>query len=391
MEVRRMELVSRGELNALLRQSEFPCVSLYMPTHAAGSDNRQDPIRYKNLLRRCEDMLAAEGVRGRDAQEMLSRPRQLLEDAPFWRNQSDALALFIGPRIYRFYRVPLETEEILTVSRRFHVKPLLPLFSRNGLFYVLALSQKNVRLLQCTRYSAREVGLPDVPTSIDEALAGTVFEKAQQFHTGTPAREGSDRAAVFHTQGTGHDDSVKKKYVVEFLRLVRDGVMRQLEDRHDPLVLAGVQAEQAMYREIDRYADTLSEGVDGNPDLLSGEQLRERAWEVVEPAFRRQEADAIAAYEQAQHTVRAARDVHKVVPAAYEGRVQTLLVTLGEQLWGTYLPEGGRAEVHDTRQPGDDDLLDFAAAHALMHGGGVHALSKEDMPDGASLAAVFRY
>lgn len=387
-----MELISRGELNSLLKQSEFPCVSLYMPTHPAGSDNRQDPIRYKNLLRQCEEMLKRDDIRASQRKELLDQARRLIDDAPFWRNQASGLAVFLGPDTFRCFRIPLEPEELVTVARRFHVKPLLPLFSRNGLFYVLALSRKNIRLLQCTRYSNRRVDLPDVPASIDEALAGTEFDRSQQFHTGTPSSPNSDRTAVFHSQGGGQDEAIRKKYVLEFFRMVRDGVMRVLEDRHDPLVLAGVEAERAMYHNIDRYPDTISNGLGGNVDLLSDDMLRGKAWETVEPVFRKREADAVAAFNQAEHTSRGVKDIHKVAPAAYEGRVATLLVSLDEHVWGRYVPERNRAEVHDSEQSGDEDLLDFSAAHALMHGGEVHALSRQDMPNGnTSAAALLRF
>ncbi|MGC9454956.1 MAG: hypothetical protein ACP5HU_08825 [Phycisphaerae bacterium] len=386
-----MELISRSELDSLLKESEYPSVSLYMPTHPAGSDSRQDPIRYRNLLRKCEEMLRRDGVGASAVREMLAKPKQLTDDAPFWRSQSGGLALFIGPGTFRYYRIPLETEEMVTVSGRFHLKPLLPLFSRNGLFYVLALSQKSIRLLQCTRYSTRKVELPDVPASMDEALAGTEFDRAQQFHTGTPPTPNSDRAAVFHTQGGGQDEAVRKKYVLEFFRMVRDGVLKAMEDRHDPLVLAGVEADRAMYRDIDRYPDTVADGVSGNVELLSDDELRKKAWEVVEPLFRKREAAAIETYQQAEHTSRGVRDIHKLAPAAYEGRIATLLVSLNEHVWGRYVPEQDRAEVHDSAQPGDEDLLDFAAAHTLTHGGEVHALSGQDMPDGAAAAAVLRF
>ncbi len=386
-----MNLMSRVELNSLLKESEFPCISLYMPTHTAGSDNRQDPIRYKNLLRDCRETLKQHGVRSREADGLLDKPRRLMDEASFWRHQSGGLAVFVSPGTFGVYRLPLRTEELLTVSGRFHVKPLLPLFSRDGLFYVLALSQKHVRLLQCSRYSSREVEMPDVPASIDEMMAGMTFDRAHQFHTGTPSPPGSDRAAVFHTQGGGGEDSVKKKYVLEFFRLVRDGVHKRLADRDEPLVLAGVEFDRASYHELDKYPHTLSEGIGGNPDLLSGDELCRRGWEVVEPVFSRQESDAVAAYEQLEHTTRAARDVRKVAPAAYEGRIQTLLVSLDDHVWGTYVPEHDHVEVHDTRQAGDEDLLDFAAAHALKHGGNVHALGGDAMPGGASAAAVLRF
>jgi len=50
------------------------CVSLYMPTHRAGRETEQDPIRYKDLLREAEERLMANGLRSPEVQEMLKEP-----------------------------------------------------------------------------------------------------------------------------------------------------------------------------------------------------------------------------------------------------------------------------------------------------------------------------
>jgi hypothetical protein len=51
-----MSILGRDELNALMTPSAGWCVSLYMPTHRTWKDTRQDPIRFKNLLRPAEEL-----------------------------------------------------------------------------------------------------------------------------------------------------------------------------------------------------------------------------------------------------------------------------------------------------------------------------------------------
>ncbi len=80
------------------------------------------------------------------------------------------MAFFLAPQVFHAYRVPLLLDELGVVAHRFHIKPLLPLLSGDGHFFVLALSQKAVRLLQGTQYSISEVELPGVPQGIAEAL-----------------------------------------------------------------------------------------------------------------------------------------------------------------------------------------------------------------------------
>lgn len=52
-----MHQASIDRLIGLLTPHEPPCISLYQPTHRHHPDNRQDPIRYRNLVRDVETLL----------------------------------------------------------------------------------------------------------------------------------------------------------------------------------------------------------------------------------------------------------------------------------------------------------------------------------------------
>jgi hypothetical protein len=116
-----------------------------------GTTTQQDPIRFKNLIRQAEELLVSSGLRGQDARDLLE-PVKKLDNSEFWQYQSDGLAIFISTNVFRYYCLPLNFEELVVVTDRFHFKPLLPLLTGDGKFYILALSQNDVRLLQGTRY-----------------------------------------------------------------------------------------------------------------------------------------------------------------------------------------------------------------------------------------------
>ena len=93
---------------------------------------------------------------------MLEPASKFLQDSNFWQHQSDGLAIFISSNRVHRYRLPLNFEEFVTVINHFHIKPLLPLFTGDGQFYILALSQNYIRLLNGTRYSVSEVDIRQV-------------------------------------------------------------------------------------------------------------------------------------------------------------------------------------------------------------------------------------
>jgi hypothetical protein len=360
-----------------------------MPTHRARKETRQDPIRLKNLVREAEERLLALGYRTPEARSLIEPAVNLIEDGLFWRNQGDGLALFLSPnKVYR-WRLPLGFTELVVVTDRFHIKPLLPLFSSDGRFYVLALSQNRVRLFQGTRHLLDEVDLAGIPTALAEALRSDVVEQHLQFHTGTAGGPGK-RPAMSHGQGRGGDER-RKTDILRFFQKLDRGLHELLRDERCPLVLAGVEYLQPLFREASSYLHLVEEGIIGNPEELRPEELSTRAWAVVEPLFRRAQGEAVARFNEFLGTGLASANLVEVVPAARQGRVETLFVAVGVQSWGWIDSNTAKVEVHEQHQPGDVDLLDFAAVHSLTNRGVVYAVERGQVPGNGDLATIFRY
>jgi hypothetical protein len=90
-------------------------------------------------------------------------------------------------------------------------------------------------------------------------------------------------------------------------------------------------------------------------------------------------------------TLRTSSNLEEIVLAAKEGRVELLFVTIGLQKWGKYNKETGMVEVHETRNPGDFSLQNFATIQTLSKGGTVYVIDSRDAPVHAPLAAIYRY
>ncbi|MBN2186595.1 MAG: hypothetical protein JW732_03990 [Dehalococcoidia bacterium] len=383
-----MSLLSMNELRILMEKPEGLCISIFMPTHRAGEQTRQDPIRLKNLIREAQNRLTGAGLTSKEMKGLLKPVEELLRDEFFWQHQNDGLAIFSSAGLFRCYRLPLSFDELVVVTHRFHIKPLLPLLTSDGRFYILALSQNKVRLVDGTRYTASEVALEDVPESLADTLRYD-SERNIQLHTAEPVGKGG-QPAIFHGHGDGIDDA--KENILKYFRQIDAGLSKMLHGEHIPLILAGVDYLLPIYAKANTYPCLLGDGFAGNPEELSTEELCKRAWAIAEPYFTKERMEASARYEQLLGTQQASDDLMKVVPASYQGRIETLFVAVGVQYWGTFDIEKGRITLHQQEvQPGDEDLLDFAAIHTLLNGGVVFAVAPEQMPGKANVAAVFRY
>jgi hypothetical protein len=376
-----MSLLSRDEIQTLIQTSHGPCVSIFMPTFRAG-DTQQNPIRFKNLLRSAEERLAGWGLRNGDAESLLDPARRLMDDRAFWEHQDEGLALFRSPDLFKTYRLPLALRELSVVENRFHVKPLFPLLSGDGHFYILALSLKNIRLILASRFSAREVDLGDIPKSFQEAMGGLTRQFSQL------------QAGTFPGHGMAEDDL--KAEIVKYFQIVDDG-LNHLEidiDRGAPFVLAGVEHLLPRYREASKLPHVLDEGLTGNVDGLSAEELRDKAWEIAEPVLLADRRKAAGRFGDLRGTGRTSTHLDEILPAAHDGRVDTLFTARGVRVWGTYdhASRTARFQQDQERQVnGSEDLIDRAAVQTFLNGGTIYAVEQQEVPEGYAVAAIFRY
>jgi len=376
------DIVTRDDLRHLAKPAGGPCVSIYLPTHRAGGEVTQDSIRLKNLVAEARKDLVALGSRAPQADQLLVPATQLPHDHDLWDNLEDGLAVLLTATDTRTYRLPDSVEELVVVADNLHLKPLLPFVAEGALFYVLALSQNQVRLLRGDRYGVNDVDLAGVPRSRDEALR--FDDRESQLHSHGAARIGLGRvSATFHGHGVGRD--THQVDLERFVNQVDTGV-RHIIDNGAPLVLAGVETTVAVYRDVSHHANLVDDAIIGSVDQLSAGELHSRAWPLVQDLFdRERRAMAQAVLEDSVPSV---HTVAEAVAAARSGRIAAVFVPVDVQCWGSYDVDTGEVSEHVNRRPGDRDLFDLVAVEALVHGG--HAFTGE-VPGPGPVAAALRY
>lgn len=393
-----MALLAQTEVQQMIDQSAGWCVSLFMPVERGGRETRQNPIRLKNLLQTAEEQLNERGADERTIAALLAPIHELHDDAGFWRTRNDGLAVFRSADWFQYYWLPYAPEELVVSAPQFHVKPLLPLITAGERFYVLALSQQQVRLLHATRYSVNEIDLADIdmPHNIDELLQYDDPERQLQWHTGTGARSspqtaGGQRGAMFHGQGltSGEYDKVN---LLRYFQQIDNGLHEILRNEDAPLVLAGVDYLLPLYHEANHYQHLVEQGITGNPDTLRNEELHEQALPIIDPIFAGERQAGAERYAELANTDQASADLRAVVPAAAIGRVDRLFVAAGQHVWGRYDPSTNAMKELPENAPESVDLLDLAALYTWLNSGTVFLVPPEEMPaKGATAAAVFRY
>lgn len=380
-----IDLLTHSELRSIATEHHEHCVSMYLPTHRAGLEVQQDPIRLKNLIASARDELIDLGLRREEADSFLAPAKALQADSDFWAHGERGLAVLVGPDGARILRLADAGDELVVVSDRFHVKPLVRSLAAGESFWILAISQNHVRLLRGDPNGASELALEEIPESLAEALWFEDRERQLQSHSAS--RVGAGKVtATFHGQGGAKD--TRHTDLSRFLRAVDNGVAQVCADNPDPVVLAGVERDIASYREVTQNKQLVPEALTGNCDRLSPTELHKATWPLVQPHFDAdlvRVRDAIAAGSAPSETHVSATHL-----AAEDGRVEALVVALGVQLWGATGVDSDE-QTHAERQSGDRDLLDAVAIETMVHGGSVFAVDPAEVPEYGHLAALLRW
>jgi hypothetical protein len=385
-------LMSHAQLLRLANHRGGPHVSIYLPLERAGPATRENLIRLKNLVSKAEEDLAEAGMRPTEAHDLLEPARALQDDSEFWQHHWDGISLHIAPGLFLQHRLPLRFPELAIVSERFHLRPLLDLFSDDAYFYLLALSMNDVRVFRCGRYSEQELSVVDMPRSMADALWADDPERQQQFRN-QPVAQASGKQGefgVFHGSGDTLEDETKER-LLRYFRQVDQSLHHLLRNESVPLVVVAVDYLHPIYSQANSYRHLLTAGVMGNPESVQPDELRLKAWQLVEPEIRQARQEAMGRFESLQGTGRSSAQIDEVAREAARGRVDTLFIARDGAVWGRTSAAGESLELHDRREAGDEDLVDFAAIQTLTQGGHLYVLEQDEMPVRDPAAAIFRY
>jgi hypothetical protein len=376
-----MDVLNTQQLTRLADQRGGTRISVFLPTHRGDPNTERNRIRLKNLLRHAQQALGADGMHAAQIEAILEPGHQLVDGMRLWGQRSDGVALFLGPDGCHHLRVPLRLPELVTVGDRFVVRPLLPLLTAGGHFYVMALSQEEIHLFQGTRFGLEPVDVDGMPL----AVWLTMPRRRPEIHAFVADRGGTGARAVFH--GSGDDDA--KPLVLRHFQRVDQALRELLGADHAPLLLAGVRYLQAIYHQANTYPQLLPAGVDGSPRDLRLKELHYRAWPLVEPVLRRGEVAAADAYRRLQGTGRTTSEPAEVLAAANQGRVETLFLSTDGPGWRMRVGDGPLVRLGNT--PDRGERLDLAAVATMRHGGAVYAIPGARMPSSDAVAATLRY
>ncbi len=362
--------MQRHEIVSLATVRGYPCLTITLPTHRTSPDNRQDPIRLKNLISQAASRLTDE-LGKREVAALLSRLDQLADSVEHQYNL-DGLALFVNVDGARMHRLPFSLPERVIVDETFFIRDLIYAFNRSPRYRVLALSDNQTRLFEAVRDDLEEIG-PGSPFPLANPGMST-------------ARTNASDPAVNVSQ-------LRDEQTRNFYREVDQALSKAMADDPLPLALVGVDRNLAFFREVSANSAQIVATLTGNHDQTSAHDLGRLIWPGVRTALAERRAAIFAELEAAVGGQRSASTIGEVWRFAHEGRGATLIVeegyhepaTMDES--GLHLQPAGEA----TGPEALDDAVDEAIVTVLAKGGRVVFVDDGSLAQHSQIALILRY
>ena len=388
-----IDIPTPAEFKALAAIKDETCVSLYVPTKPLRERERQNRIMLKDLAAQALQQLRDAGIEKRQMAPIEAQLRRLagadendtdddkirkLQNKKpnpideFWKFQGLSLAVLATPQMMRTFRLPYRPKPLAEVSNRFHLTPLIRAMTSPQDIFVLALTEKGVRLLHVfVNLPPTRIHVPDLPHDAEEvARRASIRERNQKGHL-----QGSEAA---------------KFLLYKFARRVDQALRSVLAERAAPLVVAADEPLASIYRSLNTHPGLIDDTIAGNPDLMTDAQLEDAALPILDRLYERQLKAIIVRFDELKPR-RATTDVSYAAHAATAAAIEELLVDLDAVIPGLVSEIDGSVTYASSDNAEVYSVVDEIARRALCAGARVFGARRDALPERAPLVAILRY
>lgn len=361
--------MNRHEIHLLQQISGYPALTITLPTHRTSPDNRQDPIRVKNLIDQAANRLLTEFSK-RDIAPLLDRLEKLAREIDY-RYTLDGLALFVNRDFARAVYLPFTLKERVHVGDTFLTRDLVFAMNRTPRYWVLVLSEKPTRLYEATRDDLIEIQDGGFPIT----------------HEG-PGGEQS-LPGGFGIKKSAYRDEYHRK----FFRQIDAALKPFLTDDPLPLAVVGVDRFLAFFKEVTDYKDSLITTLQGSHDKTSPHELGKLIWPLVKDALAEQRQQVLSELDKAVGERKTASTIGEVWRMAKQGRGHLLLVEEDFHFPGKVDGTGRHLTPADDVNSPDvlDDAVDEIIETVLSKQGRVIFFENGQLETHQRIALILRY
>lgn len=374
---------------SLMGNRESHAISIYLPTHKGGKEQNEHLAQatLKRCIREVNNELKLYQLNEDKIKDYITQLKSLLAETEIWRKPSDGLAIFMDKKGMKYFPFPISFNSYTYVADHFYLKPLLPLYHNDGIYYLLELSQDYVKLYEGSKYGFKDMIIRDfAPDKLEKAVGSDFRSKMLQFRSGQDAHG----SGAFHGYGEGKDDA--KKEILKFLRAIDKGINKKIIDQRAPLVLACSESLFSLYKKVNSYKNLYTKNLSGDPEFKNKKEMHKLSWKLIEEYFKMGKKSKLDQFNEWYHTSKVSYNPAEIIPAAIHGKMDTLFIRKNSDLFGVYNKETNKVRFDDAKDIQNISLMNHAAMKTFVQGGKVFELEPDEMPVKNELMnAIYRY
>ncbi len=300
-----------------------PCLSIFQPLRDEFSQVTKADTRL-NAAARNADALLAKRIFDTSAREEFLRPIFKVAANTDWTGRTGSVVVFRAPGFTKTSFWPDTLDPKVHLADEFFVLPLLRGLAARRNFWVLGLSIKHISLFHGNGEGLTAVELPkDLPRSLAEE--GGFDQPDHDLESrSSPGVSTGQTAAV--RSGTTNTHETLGQYLHDYFRKIDRAIQPILCATGDPLIIAAVERELAIYREINTYPALLGQTIHGNPDSLGENRLHKAALELMAASSPRTAEDGRREMDKAAGRGLLLTDLAAIEKAAGIGQIERLFV-----------------------------------------------------------------
>lgn len=346
----------------------YPSITITLPTHRTSPDNRQDPIRLKNLVTEVTQRLRGEFAK-REVDDLLASLDRLVRGIDF-QHTLDGLALFVSRETAAAVQLPFRITQRTVIDETFATRDLVYGMNHASRYWVLALSEKPTRLFEGRHENLSEVVNGQFPMT----------HEGQGGEEPLPGGFGIKKSAI-------RDERHR-----QFFRGVDSALKAFTTDDPLPIIVVGVDRYLSFFREVSSHRNDIVGTVTGSYDKTPAHELAKLVWPLMKEHLRQQSRNALAELEKAIGDRKYVSTVKEVWRRAHEGRGEILLVE-EDFLYPARLDNDGHLiPAEDPAAPGViDDAVDEIIEAVLAKKGKAVFVEKDLLREHQRIALILRY
>jgi len=389
-----MSLLSKEDFTSLALFNNDVCISIFIPTQRGGKEvlEGKNQRHLKSQWKEIKNKLEKDGVSKEKIENMSTPVNKLIENGDFWRHQSDGLAVFVAENVFEYYTLPVNFEAHHYIGKEFYLKPLVPMFSGKGKFFILEIQPDHVAFFEATNHSITPIEVDDLTPDRLEDRVGYDYEEKHRKHKTQNNSIGANPSGTSTQHGYAPATRDRKDEFLRFFRAVDQGLDKIIHNETAPLIVACEDYLFPIYQEANTYNNLYGECVPGNPnDNQHILELHAKALDQIRPHFEKEREEKLDAFKE-EVPEKKLTSITDILPSIYEGKVDTLFLENREDIFGTFNEESMKVKVEDEQSENNTSLMNLAAKKVIEQGGSVYLIESAFMPEKESkMSALLRY